>query len=72
MTIPVRALTTPVILDAVDDTLDENGAKKQQAFNFIYLLVDQSLQPIHEMVAHYLGMPLQAFEKTTVGSTFLP
>ena len=62
----------PVILDAVDDMLDEIGTKKQEAFSFIYLLVDRSLQPIHEMVAQFLGISLRAFEKTTVGSTFLP
>ena len=61
-----------MILGAVDDMLDKQGPDRQEAFRFVYTLVDQSLQPIHDRISVFLGTTLNLFEKTTVGVSILP
>ena len=75
MQVPLRelnALTLPVILGAVDDMMDKRGPAQHEAFRFIYTLVDQSLQPIHDRISLFLGTALDLLEKTTVGVGVLP
>ena len=68
----IHALTRRVILQAINSTLDDSGARQREAFNFVYLLVDRSLAGIHERVSTFLGLPIQTFEKTVPGIMILP
>ena len=68
----LHALTFKVILQAIDSMLDDSGASKHEAFNFVYLLLDRSLARIPDRISAFLGLPIKTFEATLPGTMVLP